>query len=513
MLLFPLAVLHSFVLFAWPWYGLAQALSLQLTPVSPSKALCSVAVEALAGPALTEAAVVAWAIRQRTLTAQVRRDHRLDRQRWEALSERPRPALPLLSKPIAPSHEHPRGYIRLGYDLETGEAIDLALPADLATHIFLPGLTGMGKTTTIARLADGALINGYSIIIVDCKAGVLGSDMCVLAQRHGVPSVLVDPDDPSSVGYDPCVGDAPSIANKLVGTFSFGPNAEIYKNIAMESVAVAVRGLRAAGERVTLPALYRTFAPEGFAQLAQRVPAGDPVRDRLLDLQPTKADRTGAAGLAGLQHRIGALLEGKFGWLLMAEHTFDWHAVTAQPSVTYLGLSALASGEDVKLMGRVVVQDLKQLCADRLRQLRAGYQLTPVVVVLDEFAALDEPDQLLDLLRQCREALMSIAVSTQHVPDLPALRKACFGAGLLIINRVETEDAELLAGQLGTHKATEVTNQVDYETGYSQQGTIRRVDKYNINPNELRELSVGQAVVKSVVSHRYAIVRVFKETT
>jgi hypothetical protein len=510
LLLVPLLVLRSFVVPAWPWYGLcSQTLVPNLAPVGALQALRSFFVEAFAGPAAMEAVLFALSIRQRSVTAQIRRDHRLDQQRWNAISEQPKTSFALLPQAVTPSPEHPAGFIRIGYDLETGQAVDLAIPTDLATHVFLPGLTGMGKTTTVARLVDGALVNGYGVVIVDCKAGGLGNTMSALAGRHYVPFARVDPDDPHSLGYDPCVGDAAAVANKLVGTFSFGPNAEIYKNIAMESVAVAVRGLQAAGEAITLPALYRTFAPEGFANLALRVPAGDPVRDRLLDLQPSKADRTGAAGLAGLQRRLGALLEGKFGWLLTAPSALDWQEVTARPAVTYVALSALASSEDIGLMGRVIVQDLKQLCAQRLRMLAAGRVVRPILVVLDEAAALDEPEQLLDLLRQSREARMSIVISTQHTPDTPALRKACFGAGLLIVHRVEAEDSELLAAQFGTRRATEVTHQVDYETGFSQQGSIRRVDKYNVNPNELRELAVGQTVIKRVASRRYAIVRIF----
>lgn len=512
LFLLALFAAHPLAQIGWPWYPLLTQLDvLPVAPLSLAQALGSVCVEACAGPITFEAAAVAWTIRQRTPTAQIRRDHRRDQQRWKAIARQPQRDFSFLRQPAGPDRAHPPGHIRIGYDLETGAAVDVALPADLATHVFLPGLTGMGKTTTIIRLADGALANGYAVVVVDCKAGSLGNTMCALAGRRYVPFFRVDPDDPHSLGYDPCIGDASAVANKLVGTFSFGPNAEIYKNISMESVAVAVRGLQAAREPITLPALYQTFAPEGFATLAHRLSVNEPVRARLFDLQPSKQDRIGAAGLAGLQRRLGALLEGKFGWLLTAPNALEWQDATASPAVTYVALSALASSEDIGLMGRVIVQDLKQLCAQRLRMLAAGRIVRPTLVVLDEAAALDEPDQLLDLMRQSREALMPIVISTQHTPDMPALRKACFGAGLLIVHRVEAEDSELLAAQFGTRRGTELTHQVNYETGSSEQGTIRRVDKYNVNPNELRELSVGQAVIKTVASRQYAIMQVFAQ--
>ena len=51
----------------------------------------------------------------------------------------------------------------------------------------------------------------------------------------------------------------------------------------------------------------------------------------------------------------------------------------AEPSVTYIALSALASSEDVELMGRVIAQDLKQVCSRRIRDIARGAQVVPDV--------------------------------------------------------------------------------------------------------------------------------------
>jgi hypothetical protein len=509
----PLLALHSFLVWGWPWRAsLAQLLPGQVAPVDWPLAIRSLYSEALAGPLWFEAAFFAVGLRRRTVQAQVRRDHRLDVRRWRAISGRRQPMLPdpqtLRSDP---SPAHPPGCIRLGVDAETNGSLDLDLPADLAAHVFLPGASGSGKTNTVTRLADGALANGYGVVIVDCKAGGLGNAARNLAARYDVPFHLVDPDEPKSLGYNPCSGDAASVANKLVGAFTYGPSAEIYKNIAMEAVPVVVRGLQAAGESVTLDAMYDAFGPRGMINIAHKIDTNDRIRDRLLDLGDSDGDRTGKGGRAGLQHRLGALLEGKFGDLFRAKRTLDWDKALAEPSVTYIALSALASSEDVELMGRVVAQDLKQVCARRLRQLSTGDPPVPVLAIFDEFAALNEADQLVDLLLQARQALMPVVISTQYLPETVPLRKACLGAGLLVVHRVAAEDAEAIAAQFGTRRATEVTHQVDYGTGFSEKGSIRRVDKYNVNPNEFRSFTAGQAALKSVAKERYTIIRVYLE--
>lgn len=511
----PLIGLYPLLVLAWPWRSwLTSTGVLQLSTFSSAEGVRSLFLEALAGPLWLEGASLMLGLRERTVQSQLRRDHRLDERRWRAISEQRQPALPwrttATGRTDAPTPPHPRGFIRIGVDLETNAPLDLRLPDDLSVHVFLPGASQSGKTNTLGRLADGALANGYGIAIIDCKAGGLGSTARKLAARYGLPFRLVDPDDPRSLGYNPCSGDASAVANKVVGTFSFGPGAEIYKNIAMEAVPVAVRGLQAAHEPVTLDALYDVFAPRGLTALADRVTGDDRLCARLRGLEATSADRVSASGRAGFQRRLGALLEGKFGPLFRTQPMLDWKEAAATPSVAYVALSALASSEDVDLMGRVIVQDLKQLCAYRLRQLGDGAALHPMLVVLDEFAALDEPEQILDLLRQAREALMSIVISTQQLPLTPELADACLASGLIIAHRLAVPDAEQVAAQFGTRSAIDVTHQIDYATGFSEKGSVRRVDKYNVNPNEFRELLNGQAALKSVAGRRYTIVRVYK---
>jgi len=511
----PVLALQSFVVWGWPWRDwLASTAFLHVSPVAGSLALRSLYTEALAGPLWLEGALFVARLRRRTVHAQVRRDHRLDKRRWRAIREHAQFAFPTRNAKALrtdTSSEHPLDRIRIGRDLETNTALDLELPADLAAHVFLPGASGSGKTNTIARLADGALACGYGLAMIDCKAGGLGNTARKLASRYDLPFYLVNPDDPSSLGYNPCNGDAPSVANKVVGTFTFAPGAEIYKNIAMESVAVAVRGLQATEQPVTLDSLYDAFGPRGLAMIAQRITTDDRLRARLLALEPRNGDRLGIAGRTGLQRRLGALLEGKFGNLFRTEPALDWDNVGSEQSVAYVALSALASSEDVDLMGRVIVQDLKQLCARRLQQLADGFKPQPLIVVLDEFAALDEPEQLLDLLRQAREALASIVISTQHMPETFALQAACLGAGLLIVHRVATEDAQIIAAQFGTRPANDLTHQMDYANGFSEKGSVRRIDRYNVHPNEFRELTPGQVALKSVSMRQYAIVRIYRD--
>ncbi len=517
MLATPLLFLRQLVVVGWLWRDVVAHLSGAGTVITGTAVVRSVCAEILAGPLLLEATLLAWGLTRRRVSARVRRDHRLDRQRWRAISGR-RQLKAMLPDPntaeTGRSPDHPPGHIRLGLDRETQRHFDLAVPSEIAGHVFLPGATGSGKTTTLTRLADGALSNWYGVVIVDCKGGDLGATARMLADRYGLPFHLVDPDDPDTLGYNPCSGDAAAVSNKLVGAFSYGPAAEIYKNIAMEAIPVMVRGLAAAGSEVTLDALYDACGPRGLVKIAQRInDPEDRAYRRLVQLSGGgDEDDVGTKGYRGLQHRFGALLEGKFGDLFRAREMLDWDAALAEPSVTYIALSALASSEDVELMGRVIAQDLKQACARRIRARANGADVTPVLAIFDEFAALDEADQLAALLLQARQALMPTVISTQYIPETVALKKAVLGAGLLVCHRLEAEDAEAIAAQFGTRSKTEVTHQTDFNTGFSERGSFRTVDAYNVHPNELRDFQTGYVAVRSAAGGRHGIVQVHRDT-
>jgi hypothetical protein len=519
--LVPLLALRSLVEPAWLWRDmLSNALPSVIKGVDGALVGRSLPVEALAGPIILELFGVATMLVRRTIGGQVRRDHHLDKQQWRAISGHRGPIDRLQAMLPGPQRyngvHHPSGLVRLGVDGELNRPLDLRLPGEFATHVFLPGASGSGKTTTLARLADGAIANGYGVIFIDCKGSGLGDTARALADRYDLPFYLVDPDDPRSLGYNPCSGDAPSVANKLVGAFTYGADAEIYKNIAMEAVPVVVRGLMAVGEAVTLETLYDAFGPRGFAKLAQNIETSgdgnDRLKKRLRDLSsPNAGDRVSKSGQAGFQRRLGALLEGKFGELFRSDVVLDWDQVLAQPSVTYVALNTLASETDVELFGRVIAQDLKQACSRRLNLLRHGEDVTPALAVFDEFTALREAEQLADLGYQAREARMPLVISTQYIPQTIELRKVALSAGLILAHRVEAEDAEALADQFGTRKRNELTHQIDFGTGFAEKGSIRRVDAYNVNPNVLRTLKTGHLALRSVERARHAIVHVYRD--
>jgi hypothetical protein len=497
---------HAAVAVAWPWWTLLHLLTGAAAP-TPAAIARSLPVEALLGPLLLVTSRLATFQWERTVQGQEWARYREMAGRKKAL-ERGWSGPDGAEPAPATSVTHPAGQISLGVATDTRRPFLLSID-EIARHIFLPGTPGSGKTNTIACIAEGLLASGYGVVIVDCKGSGLGGVAKALAARYKVPLVVVDPRSSRSVGYDPCTGDAAAIANKIIGAFTFSGEAEIYKQVAMEVVPVICKAMTAANIPVTLDGIYEALQTGGLGYLGRREGA-DAYRARLEDLEHSGAVAT--SGYAGLQRRLGALMEGTFGDLFRKRPALDWAKVTSKPHVVYISLSATAAGEDVELFGRVITQDLKQLCDERMRAIEKGKSPSPVLICYDEFAALREATQIVDLLLQARQARAPILVATQFIPEEIPIRKPVLGAGVIIAHALEAEDAEVIARQIGTHTSPMLTAQIDYESGESQKGSVRQVEEFDIHPNVIKDLRTGQAAVLTRGTGRHALVKVHRVT-
>ena len=511
----------------WPWGILIPGRLYDLLPATSAVPLStallrSSAIELCAGPVLLLGWESMLGFREQTLLAGVFRQ--ASARRAEAAQAQTGKGLYARSmNESSVDAAHPDGSIRLGvFKTNRRKAFDLTV-AELGLHTFLPGATGSGKTTTLERLADGAMASGSGLVIIDCKGGSLGVTAKKLSTRHGLPFIVVDPDDPATVGYNPCTGSPSDVANKLIGSFAFGEAGEIYKQVGMNVVPLIVKGLIATGVLVTLLTIADALDANGLRLLAKKVDdlvpdsddtGSDPKTAEIRTLADSlrnfvgDTDVAGRNGVSGLKFRLGALVQGSFGPLFAVAKTLDWDAVFQTPTVVYVSLPVTAASEDVELLGRVIIQDLKQACGRRLRG--ASDSLAPTLIAIDEFAALKDAKQIIDLLLQARQAKLPLVLSTQLLPQDPDLRSAVLQAGLLIAHRLQAADAEEIAAQFGTRPSWKVTHQIDWETAQTEKGSIRDVEEYVVHPNTLRQLPQGTAAVRAVQTARWGIVEVLQ---
>ncbi len=390
--------------------------------------------------------------------------------------------------------DFPQDIPPLGRDLLRSQDFFLNVPGDFAHHCTLLGVTGSGKTTTATALIRLALSSAMAVLVVDAKGGSLRRVSRNVAQAFHLSYQEIIPGMPGSPGYNPCrLGSRSQVADKIVSSFNHGGASDIYRLIGQEAIALITGCIRACGEEASLRRIRLELNRYRMPVLAKRVAPVDPVlAEDLLDL--SKRGRVAYDALEGMRSRLGALLHGAYGELFdTLDDQLDLERSLSVPGVTYISLPALAVSADTALMARVLIQDLKQVAYERIRK----GECPPALLILDEFAALDDPEQINDLLRQAREARICTVVSSQYLPDASSsygLRMSLLGAGLLIAHRTVAEDAEVIAQAIGTEKANEVTRSLDQGVTTGQ-GSVKRIDRYVIEPNAIKQLPTGSAVV------------------
>jgi type IV secretory pathway TraG/TraD family ATPase VirD4 len=133
------------------------------------------------------------------------------------------------------------------------------------------------------------------------------------------------------------------------------------------------------------------------------------------------------------------------------------------------------------------------------------------VIGIDEFSALDS-DNVISLLARCREAGVSVLLSTQELADLDrsarGLRDQVLGStAVKIAHRQEVPaSARTIAQMAGTESVWEESVQTNRhpllglrETG---RGSRRAGERFRVHPDEISSLPPGEAVLISKLPGR-----------
>ncbi len=127
--------------------------------------------------------------------------------------------------------------------------------------------------------------------------------------------------------------------------------------------------------------------------------------------------------LRGLADRLALLIEGGHGDLLTPGEDgdeIDLHSIIEGGAVVLFSLNSSGYGQTAKLIGNMVIQDLKAVCG----AIEAGPgQRRPAVVAIDEFSGLDG-DQVAGLFQRARSAGLSLMLATQELADLRTSTRA-----------------------------------------------------------------------------------------
>jgi conjugal transfer pilus assembly protein TraD len=427
--------------------------------------------------------------------------------------------------PVAPG-------IALGSDRD-GQCVLLS-DHQLSAHALILGASGSGKSTTLLTLLTDYVRKGRPVVAIDMKGSpAFARALRDAADAAGRPFALWTPDGPSA--WNPLAhGNPTELKDKLIATERFTePHyqraAERYMQTVLQAFRYAQPHAPPTLEQVVgmmdprrLPGLLR-YAPRPFADRVQDYLAGLPpdqlsaIRGLATRLAIITEAHTGAFLGGGAAGRPGSgAVEGTAGGAAgrsgggAAEGpaatspgapTIDVRAALAGDQVVLFSLNSSTYGKLSAQLGALAIQDLVAAAGHRLAQPAHGGQ---AIIGIDEFSALDS-DNVISLLARCREAQVSVLLSTQELADLDrsarGLRDQVLGStAVKIAHRQEVPaSARTIAQMAGTETVWEESVQTTRHPllglRESGRGTRRPTDRFRVHPDEISSLPPGQAVL------------------
>jgi conjugal transfer pilus assembly protein TraD len=395
------------------------------------------------------------------------------------------------------------GTIALGVD-RRGRPVALR-ENDLAAHGLILGASGAGKTTTLLAMLSHEIQHGRSVVAIDMKGspafvGVLAESAAAAGRTMAVWTI-----DGGAYWNPLAHGNATELKDKLIGTERF--TEPHYMRAAERYVQTVLQVSTRAHPDLppTLPEVVALMEPPRLTAALRNVDRS--TRERVQDyLAGMTHDQLSA--VRGLQTRLAVLTESHTGQFLApppgaAAHTIDLRAALSGPQVVVFSLNSSRYGQLAAQIGTLAVQDLVAASGDRLYEPSRGRSIERAVIGIDEFSGLSS-DHVAALLSRGRESGMPVLVATQELADLEraatGLQDLVLGVtAVKIVHRQEVPSSALTIAQIA---GTEMVWDRTYQTGGpliggygTRHGTRRQIERFVVDPNEIKALPTGEAVV------------------
>lgn len=404
---------------------------------------------------------------------------------------------------------------------ELGEKV-IQTDEEAASHTFIVGASGAGKTTTMMRQAVDHIRRGHGYVFIDLKGGRdVPAALYAHAQEHQRPfyhfliqdaqEPYTGPDPDGASFYDPLGrGDASRRKDMLIAGRKW--SEDYYKTLASSylqtafNVAIAVPPQEGTD---SLSDIISLLTPSNLAARAASLPAGehyDEVRDYVRDWTARKLDRGEQSAIDGMKRELQVLRGSSAGqWLRHPKgqgKSINLKQVAREGGVVVFSLDSSNYEQTAAAVANFIVQDLKTVSSE----LRLDPAAKPLHIVIDEFAAMDSSN-VINLINKARDAKMPVSLSTQALGDLKKVDTAFLEQLLGIINcfiihRANMEDdLTVYAGLTGKTERWKARYGVEHSSGLgfttgiaTGSGSVEQVEDYRVSPKELQELKRGEAI-------------------
>lgn len=357
---------------------------------------------------------------------------------------------------------------------------------DVNQILLVLGTTGGGKTVTLRRFYQRAIRQGYPLIIIDGKPDDKNvAWITTLAAK--MRRTFYGFNCGNYFNYD-CLrhGGYTELKDKIISLKDEWQN-DYYRSIAEDYLQTTFEVLIKAKHTLDLKTVVECLNYDDLALVARQTDSQDLMK-RVASLE--HYDRK---DITGLQAHLNILIHSEMGhYFEHNETTFNLSDAIAQNAVVYFALPALSFPSFSKVLGKLVINDLKAVINRQASKKR-------IFMVFDEFSVF-AGEQVLNLVNMGREKGVHAIFGTQGLADLEKVDKTfkdqvlnC--ANSLICHRLnDQESAEGVANWVGTKDAFTVTAQLNLTQSEGGLGSVRVNKEFIIHPDAIKQsLQTGEA--------------------
>ena len=370
----------------------------------------------------------------------------------------------------------------------------------ISAHMLILGASGAGKSNTLLTIVSDHIERGRGAVLIDMKGSqAFARHVAASAQRAGRPFRLWTLDGPGH--WSPLANGNPTeLKDRLISAERW---TEPHYQRAAERYVQAVLQVWQQARPDRAPTLSDIVALMDHRRLVVMLrdvprPFARRVQDYLASLGPDQL-----SAVRGLETRLAIISESHAGGYLApgGSGTIELQSALRDREVVLFSLNSSRYGKLAAQVGALVAQDLNAAMGSRLER---GGGVEPVLIAIDELSALGA-EHVLNLVARGREASFPVVAATQELADLERVARGLGDQllgipGIKIAHRQDLpESAKRIAEIAGTERVWEHTYHTDRrallpdrDTG---RGTRRQVERYRVDPDTIKTLAPGEAVV------------------
>lgn len=357
---------------------------------------------------------------------------------------------------------------------------------DVNQVLLVLGTTGAGKTITLRRFYNRAICQGYPLIVIDGKPDDDNiSWLMNLAEKYN--RKFVGFNCGNFLSYDPLAnGGFTELKDKII-SLKDEWSSDYYRSIAEDYLQTTLEVLLKSKKPFDLKKVVDCLNYDVLVLMVHE--AGD----ENLSKRVGNLEHYDRKDITGLQAHLNILINSELGQFFeKTDSTFSLAEAINQNAVIYFSLPALRFPSFSKVLGKLVINDLKAVIDRGVSQRR-------VFTVFDEFSVF-AGEQVLNLVNMGRGKGVHAIFGTQGLADLDKVdetfkKQVLNCVNTLICHRLnDDESAEAVASWVGTKNTFTVTAQLNLKENNASMGTVRRNKEFIIHPDSIKQdLQVGEA--------------------